>query len=53
MTRRLDTAIHPTQGCPKPGLAARGGGIVRGDVVGMPTQRFTLGAVRRDGKPAT
>ncbi len=50
MTRRLDIAIHPTQGCPKPG---RGGCVACGDVMGMQAQRFTLGAVRRDGNPAT
>ena len=53
MNRRLDIAIHPTQGCPKLGLDPRGGCVARGDVIGMQAHRFTLGAVRRDGNPAT
>ena len=53
MTERFDIAIHPTQGCPKSGIDARGGRIARGDAMVMPMQRFSLGAVRRDGNSAT
>jgi hypothetical protein len=53
MTERFDIAVHPTQGSPKPGIDARGGRIARGDAKVMPMQRFTLGAVRRDGSSAT
>jgi len=53
MTGRFDLAIQPTQRCPKPGSGACGARIARGDAMVMAMQRFTPGAVRRDGNSAT
>ena len=53
MTGRFDLATHPTLRCPKPGTGVPGGRIARGDAATMATQRFTPGAVRRDGSSAT
>ncbi|HSQ80100.1 MAG TPA: hypothetical protein VLU54_03000 [Casimicrobiaceae bacterium] len=53
MTGRFHIAVHPTQGCPKPGIAVCGGRIARGDASVMPMQRSMLGAVHRDGGSAT